>query len=446
MKTMAKPENRPQTTPAWAQKVTLAVIGLALPNGIAVAGSSFEEDPINYLTAPANDPVARLQKRIDRGDVEFDHDGRHGYLPAVLEAMNVPQSAQVMVFSKTSFQRDNITPATPRAIYFSDDVYVGWVQGGDVVEVSAVEPQLGAIFYSLDQRKVDKPAFLRQNDQCLQCHASALTRGIPGHVVRSVFPNRDGLPLLQSGTHRTNHTSPLKERWGGWYVTGTHGKQRHMGNVFVEDKADPTKLDLEAGANVTDLSGKFDVSPYLVPHSDIVALMVLEHQVEMHNLFTHANYSTRTALRDQAVIDNMVEEPQEGLRPSTKARIKSAGEKLVEYLLYAEEEPLTEPINGTSGFAEEFAKRGPRDPQGRSLRDLDMTTRMFKYPCSYLIYSEAFDNLPDEMKKYVYGRLWEILNGLDESDDYDHLTRGDRREIREILIATKTDLPDYWKA
>ena len=180
-------------------------------------------------------------------------------------------------------------------MYFNDDVYVGWVQNGDVVEISAADPQLGAVFYTLRQEQAERPKIVRDRGQCIVCHASSRTSGVPGHLVRSVYADKSGQPFFGSGTFTTDHRSPFKERWGGWYVTGTHGKQRHMGNVISTDRDRPEDLDMEAGANITDLSDHVNTSPYLSPHSDIVALMVLEHQSRMHNLITRANFEAKSA-------------------------------------------------------------------------------------------------------------------------------------------------------
>ena len=107
---------------------------------------------------------------------------------------------------------------------------------------------------------------------------------------------------------------------------------------------------------------------------------------------------------------------------------------------------LTDRITGTSSFAADFSARGPRDSKGRSLRDFDLKTRLFRYPCSYLIYSRAFDSLPKEVKEYIYQRLWEIFNGRRTGKEDPQLTSADGKAIVEILSETKQDLPDYWMA
>jgi hypothetical protein len=413
------------------------VLGLVGP---AAAQTDFERPPIDYHNTPTQDAVARLQSRIDAGEVTLDWDEQHGYLPAVLQFLDVPVSSQMLVFSKTSLQLRRINPTHPRAVYFSDDTYVGWVQHGDVVEISTVDPQQGAMFYTLAQEQTSSPRFVRDKGQCLTCHASSRTQGVPGHLVRSVFTARDGQPQLGSGTYTTDHRSPLDERWGGWYVTGTHGTMRHMGNVLSENKLYPEKINREAGANVTELSEYIDTTPYLEPTSDIVALMVLEHQSQMHNLLTLASYETRMATHYDGIMNEALGRPADYQSESTQRRIASAGDRLLRYLLFCEEFPLTAPVEGVSEFPASFVARGPHDRQGRSLRDLDLQQRLFKYPCSYLIFSPAFEALPGPMKSYVTGRLRAILDGRDPSPEFAHLSASDRRVIREILTDTKPAL------
>ncbi|MFO0903574.1 MAG: hypothetical protein U0939_11270 [Pirellulales bacterium] len=419
---------------------------LACSVSVVRADLPYEQDPINYSKAPVNDPIARLQKKLDDGHTTLPYDDRQGYLPAVLDRLGIPHSSQVLVFSKTSFQRSRISPRTPRAIYFSDDMYIGWVQHGDVVEITAMDPQQGAQFYALSQEKTDKPRFVRHTDNCLVCHSSSKTSDVPGNLVRSVFSDKQGMPIFSAGTFSTNHESPFSQRWGGWYVSGKHGSATHMGNVCVTDKDNPERLDTALGSNVTDLSQFFDPKPYLTPHSDIVALMVLEHQSHMHNLITRSGFDSRMALWYNDALNKAFQEKPEHRSESTTRRLRNAGESLLRYLLYIDESPLPSPIEGTSGFTAEFAGRGPRDKQGRSLRDFDLQKRIFKYPCSYLIYSEQFRQLPSEVKDHFFRRLHEILTGVDDKPEFAKLSPADRQAVLEILRDTLPDLPDYWRA
>jgi hypothetical protein len=403
-----------------------------------------DREPINYASAQPHNAVERLQERLDDGRAKLNFEEGTGYLPSLLRELNVPLSSQMLVFSKTSLQRQRINPRTPRGIYFGDDVYVGFCQKGDLVEVTAVDPELGAVFYSLDQKKSANPRFQRQTDNCLICHASSFNQGYPGHLARSVFADSMGLPLLASGTYRIDHTSPLRQRWGGWYVSGTSGKQTHLGNLIVRGNPRPEEIDNSANVNATNLDRYFKTAPYLTPHSDIVALLVMEHQTEMHNRLTRANFQTRMALHEEAEFNKALGRPADYRSESTIRRISNAGEPVVRYMLFSEEAPLSDPVKGTSGFAEEFVKRGRHDGQGRSLRDFDLRRRLFAHPCSYVIYSEAFEALPTAVKDYILRRLWEVLSGKDTSKEFAHLSAADRQTILDILRETKPNLPDYF--
>lgn len=424
---------------------TVMAVSLLASSETALAQLEFEGAPINYNTAPVNDPVARLQERLDSGEAELEWSEDHGWLPSVLENLGISQKSQVMVFSKTSLQLRRIMPSKPRVIYFNDDNYIGWVQRGDVVEVSSVDPVQGGIFYTLKQQPSDSPMFVRDRGQCLICHASSRTKGVPGHLVRSVYPARDGQPHFGLGTITTDHSTPFEKRFGGWYVTGTHGDMRHMGNAIADDsRRDP--IDPEPGANLKSLNSLIRTSPYLQPGSDLVALMVLEHQSQMHNLITRASFETRRARHHDAIMNDALDRPETYCSESTERRIRSAAEKVVECLLFADEFRLSSPIGGTSGFVDEFQQQGPRDSKGRSLREFDLQTRMFRYPCSFLIHTESFDSLPSQVLDVIYARLAAILNADpaandSESDDakdpYAHLSAEDRAAIREILTDTK---------
>jgi len=404
----------------------------------------FDAEPINYSTATPDNPVSHLQHAIDDNAVTLEYDAQFGYLKSVLDKLNIPVESQVLVFSKTSFQNDLIGPSRPRAVYFNDETYIGTVQYGRVIEVSVADPNLGAVFYALPQDKSDRPQFVRQGYECLQCHATNFTRDYPGHIVRSVYPDAEGFPIVRAGSHVTTHESPFEERWGGWYVTGTHGAARHMGNAIAVKTEFSADLDMEPGANRIALDERVRKENFLTAHSDIVALMVLEHQTQMHNLITQANFETRLALRDEAIMDDALNRDRNTLSETTQHRIANVGDKLVDYMLFVGEPELEDPVQGTSGFAKMFAAQGPRDSQGRSLREFDLESRLFEYPLSYLIYSPQFDGLPDEAKETIYQRLWDILTGAIDTPDYLHLTNYKSRVIREILIETKPGLPEYW--
>jgi hypothetical protein len=426
--------------------VLLVAVGTIVTAGAARAQDDFERAPINYSKAKPSNAIERLQEKLDAGKLKLLFHSERGYLSSVLQALDVPESSQVLVFSKTSLQRSRISPHAPRAIYFSDDLYIGFCRVGQVLEISAVDPQLGAVFYTLEQDDVARPKFERQTDACMLCHASSQTKNVPGHILRSVFPDGGGDPILSMGTVRVDQSTAVDRRWGGWYVSGTHGKQTHLGNMRVKNRNDrETIAKNPEGQNITDLARFFDVSKYLTPHSDIVALMVLEHQAEAQNLLARASIQTRLALHQQATLNKELGREPDAYSETLTRRIKSVGDPLVRYLLFSEEAKLADRIEGTSTFAADFVKKGPRDKKGRSLREFDLERRIFKYPCSYLIYSEAFEELPREMKDYVYQRMHDVLTDRHYGGGFGHLSAEDRQAILEILRDTKNDLPDYWR-
>lgn len=405
---------------------------------------NYERPPISYSESVPNERVARLGKELAAGKVRFEYDADFGYLPDLLRALDVPVESQALVFSKTSLQARRISPRTPRALYFNDEIVVGYCVDGDLLEIAAADAALGTLYYTIEQTP-GRATVLRQTDRCTLCHAGSQTGGVPGHLVRSAITDAGGMPLLAAGSYRTTHASPFEERWGGWYVTGTHGSMKHRGNFRVAGRKVPAPLDNSAGQNRTELRDFIDVALYPTPHSDVVALMVLEHQTEGHNRLVRANFETRQALVQQADLNRETKQPADHEWDSTRSRIKAVGEDLVQYLLYSGEFPLTAEVEGTSGFRKRFAALGPFDPKGRSLRDFDLVRRMFRHPCSHLVYTEAFRGLPPRMKEYVWGRFDEILSGKDRTKPFDHLSAADRQAIREILAATHPDAPAAWK-
>ena len=403
----------------------------------------FEGPPINYGKEPASDRVAQLGKALEGGSVQLEPDDKFGLLPAVLEALDVPSESQTLVFSKTSFQLHKISPGRPRALYFNDDTYVGWVQGSGVIELAAADKDQGAVFYTLEADDEGQPRVLRDKGQCLICHASSRTQGVPGFVIRSVYSTPTGRFVSGSPTFVTDHSSPFNERWGGWYVTGTHGDMRHLGNVTCTDESRQGWIDPEDGDNLTELPKRVRAESYLTPDSDLVALMVLEHQTQMHNHITRASFEARTAAYQDRGINEALGRPVDFQSESTGRRIASVGEKLVRYLLMADEFQVTSPVRGTSGFAEAFSKRGPRDSKGRSLYQLQLEERLFQFPCSFLIYSDHFDNLPEPVLSYVGQRLHAVLLADDQPvKGFEKLSAGDRQAVADILAETKSE---FWQ-
>jgi hypothetical protein len=382
---------------------------------------------IQYSHRAPNDPAAALNRKLESGEVKLEYNQENGYLPSLLKLLGVPVDSQALVFSKTSFQAPKISPRNPRAIYFSDNVAVGWVRGGSGMEVAALDPNQGIIFYTLDEAQKANPKLVRQQ-VCLRCHQGPATEGVPGIFVGSVFPNSSGDPYRQDAII-TDHRTAFADRWGGWYVNAQSGEQRDRANSIAPDPASPEELDTEGKQNLTSLLPFFSPSGYLSPVSDIVALMTFEHQTQMVNMLTRLNWEARIAeynhSTDGSALDRDID-------------------SLVAYMLFVDEAKLAGPVRGVSTFTKTFPERGLRDKEGRSLRDFDLQTRLFKYPLSYMIYSDAFDALPPPVQDRVYRKLFDVLTGADRSRKFASLAMSDRKSILEILTETKANLPAYF--
>jgi hypothetical protein len=386
--------------------------------------ASRDHPAIKYSTSPATDAVAQLMQRIVDGSASLTFEPERGYLRSLLAALDVPVESQTLVYSQTSFQARRINRQNPRAVYFNDQVAVGWVRGGDLLEISAQDPRQGTMYYALPQNP--EAAALTRNDNCLACHLSWETLAVPGPFVLTVFPRRDDSEYA-NGFH-VDHRAPIAERWGGWFVTGARVPPRHMGNLELLQPKLPESGPAPVAAKRS-VEGEFDLKGYLSPFSDVVALMILEHQARATNLITRAGWEFRVAAHDA---------PDSVAGGALPPRVREAVDDLVDYFLFVDEEPLPSPVRGSTAFAERFARQGPRDARGRSLRELELDTRLMRYPLSYMIYSPGFDGLPDAVKRAIYQRLTALLSSPAPSKKYAHLTPALRAEILDILRATTT--------
>ncbi|MGB0579308.1 MAG: hypothetical protein ACPGVU_06365 [Limisphaerales bacterium] len=385
------------------------------------------EEPIRYDSADRTGPVAKLIERVKLGKTKLKYDEDWGWLPALMRELKVSPNSQMLVFSKTSLQRNSISPQNPRALYFNDDVYLGWIPGAPIMEISEVDPVNGAVFYDLDMTNRKRPEF-RSNSQCLNCHQSARSMGVPGHVVRSVGTDLVGEPDLLDAASEVNHRTPLAERWAGWFVTGDTSKQPHRGNRIGPEELQTKTDDPRHRGNRTSLTEFVNVNGYIRNGSDVVALMVHDHQTHMHNFITRMNFETRIMMHRYGHIRYLRHQVDGFLR----------------YLLFVDETPLTGEVKGNAGFVSWFEEQGPIDEKKRSLREFDLKRRLFKYPCSFLIHSPSFDSIPDVMRLHLLQRLHDILTGTDKSEPFMNISPRAKQDILEILVATKQGLPDYW--
>jgi len=420
--------------------LTYAIVGTAALAGAAIVSAQSanifltrDHPAIQYSERAPHTAIDRLNESISKGTVTLAFEPLpRGYLTSVLKAFDIPVTSQTLVFSENSLQRSHISQRTPRAIYFNDTVSVAWAKGAETIEATALDASQAVHFYSIPQKAQSKPQFIRRNADCLQCHLLPQTAGVPGVLTMSVLPLSDNKNDYAQGWE-ADHRTPIEDRWGGWYVTGAQVPAKHLGNVPVLH-VPKSYVRMDAAPKLATATDAFDASVYLTPYSDVVALMVLNHQTRMTNLLTRLGWEWRIASHDAPT------------RSSIPPHIRDTAHELVDYMLFVDEAPLPSPVRGSSGFSQDFPAKGPRDSKGRSLRDLDLTRRLLRYPCSYMIYTEAFDALPPPVKAVVYDRLWLVLSGAAKDGDYAKLTSADRRAIVEILRETKKDLPAYFTA
>ncbi|MDP2318177.1 MAG: hypothetical protein Q8O42_02400 [Acidobacteriota bacterium] len=412
--------------PATLFALASLALGGAVSTAVAQRQGAFDQSinhpAIRYNTTDANTVVDAINRKLADQSAALVFDEKSGYLKSVLDLLQIPVESQMLVYTQTSLQAQHITMTNPRAIYFNDHVSVGFVRGSGLLEVVAQDPVLGSVFYVIHQERTTTPSIGRES-QCLRCHLSWDTLGVPGQTILSTFPRKDETDYANGFS--VDHFRPIEDRWGGWYVTGKRVPPKHAGNLplFMPPSAKATggraaDRPIPPPARVS-LAGQFDLGGYPTPYSDIVALMVMEHQAHLFNLFTRATWESRVG------------------GPLSESRVAEAADAIAEYMLFVDEAPIVGgPIEGSSGFAEKFTAEGPRDPKGRSLRDLDLKTRLQKYPLSYMIYSPPFRALPADVKRLVMTKIERVLAGEEAGPKYAHLTPAVRQAIQEILKAT----------
>lgn len=340
-------------------------------------GTLDQHPAIDYLGGELSDVITAMKRDLAAGSTTLAFDGTQGYLRALLAKLDVPVESQVLVFSKTGLQHPFTGPENPRALYFNDRVIVGYIPGAPVIEMASHDPRQGVIFQTLKQDGA--AADIVRPDRCLGCHLSANSMSVPGILVRSMSTAPDGRAMPQDGSFVIDHRSRLEQRWAGWYVSGVSPAVQHMGRT------------IDAG---------LDLSKYPRPTSDIAALLVFDHQGHAINLLTRLGWETRAAAGD-------------GRLDFSKGELGEILNETADYFVFAGEAPIASPVRQVSAFAESFASAGPRDRHGRSLRDLDLQTRLFKYRCSYLIYSPAFDALPLPARSALLARMRDRITDRD---------------------------------
>lgn len=385
-------------------------------------------DPAHeYWTKPLNDPLSNLKASLEAGQIDLDKTSEKAFVVSLLKKLDVPVSSQMLLFSTTSLQLRLISPRNPRALYFNEEIYVGWVPGG-ALEFVSMDPDLGGIFYITDiPRGPSQNMKLDRANKCMNCHHDDDTRYVPGVVIKSVLPGPTGGTISTFRPAQVGHQIPFEERFGGWHVTGSEGLENTWANMEGSLNGDDiTKVPLEFGRN-------FNLDTYPIPTSDILPHLIHEHQAGFVNRCAAAAYKSRFYLYEGGG----------RFKPGDLEKIRGEVDELVRYLLFADEAEFSAgPIVGDPQFKEDFLAKAKLDPKGRSLREFDLESRMFKHRCSYMIYTSVFQGMQPGFKRLIYNEIGKALDGSIQG--YGHLSGPERVVIREILRSTLTDLPEGW--
>jgi hypothetical protein len=405
---------------------------LALVGGTAAKAQPTYQDidqpPHNYWQRPLQDRFTKLKPAFESGQLALERTSEKAFLVSLLRLLGLPASSQSLVFSTTSLQLSLITPRNPRALYFNEDLYLGYIPGGKI-EIVSIDPELGGIFYIFDiPRDPARPLAIERATRCMNCHAAEDTGHVPGVVLKSVVPGPRGGSLDAYRIGQTGHHIPYEERFGGWYVTGRHAISNHWGNLIGQmAEGKMTRLPVPPGT-------QFDFARYPVATSDILPQLVLEHQAGFVNRAVEAAYRARTHLHADAG----------KLTAAHAAELDHQANLLTRYLLFADEAPLPPGgVEGDASFKADFL-RNRRPVDGLSLKDFDLRTRLFRHRCSYMIYSPVFTGLPREFKLRVYRRMGYALDERAKDKEYAYLPAAEKQAIRNILKGTLKDLPAGW--
>ena len=409
-----------------ATAILVLSLHLVLQSSIRAQGhlDFWDSEPINYSDTAASNKLTELAAALSSGKATVPKTGGLDRLRFVLKSLGVPVESQVLVFSKTSLQNDLIQPTNPRALYYSENAYVGYVPGG-AIEAVVQDPILGPVYYFVGSDRAGGLKIERDTNRCMTCHATSRTENVPGLLIRSVYADESGHPLLHFGTTDVADETPLAKRWGGYYVTG-RSDLPHLGNrTFTENgEANPHESELH------DLRAQLDVSKYLCPTSDIVSLLVLEHQCRMHTLLNAATLNYRRS-RHFAEIIGLNTDPD---KSSAGKVADSWAEKITDCIFFKDEADLGEGVEGNAAFQNSFIARFPKTAAGDSLADFRLYGRIFKHRCSFMVYSDAFKNLPPTVKALVLGKMRKALAGDDARVDW--LVASERKRIVVILSET----------
>lgn len=396
----------------------LLALVLGVPTGMAVTHQDWDQPPHRYFERTPTDRFSRWKTRFEAGEVPLDRSSERAFLLGLLDALRIPVSSQLWVYSTTSLQLSRIGPSSPRAIYFTDDLSVGFIPGGRI-EILALDPDLGGVFYIFDIPRPGGPVVVERANRCMNCHAGEDTGFVPGWSVRSVVPAVGGGSLDAFRGGRTGHDIPLAERFGGWHVTGADGFTNHWGNRLGS---------MEGGVVVPSPlppRSRFEPGRYATDTSDLVAHLVFEHQAGFVNRAVEAQYRVRTHLYTDVG----------GLTDAHRAEVDAQALGLVRYLLFADEVPWPSGLRlGESPYCKAFEAAGTVPALGR-LRELDLERRLFRLQCSFMVGTPVFTGLMEPLRASVMRELASALDPSREHPASRHLPASEKSEIRLVLEA-----------
>lgn len=430
-----------------AMKLALALAAClgAAQAAAQVSFNDYDQPPHNYYEGEARDPVSILRRQIASGEKTPDTTSARAYVDWLLRELRIAPASQTMVFSRTGLQRKVVSPHNPRALFFNDQTYMTWIPGG-MIELASYDPERGPLFFILEGTEKQPPAAVRYNQRksCLTgCHAGSATNYLPGLLARSLYVDATGNPanvdasgivVNAIGNHENMfHTMPLRERWGGWFVTGAPEKTGHIGNILFPSRGGAPAAAPSPGA-----------APAAYPHgpsSDVLALMMQDHQIGLLNTLYESLYRWRNALFHVNEKRRKAGQPALAqLEGVELADVLEHVEKTVRQFLFADEAALPEGgVRGDAAFIAAFQKEKRADAKGRSLRDFDLRARLMKHRCSHMILSPQFQGMPAPFRAVVFRRIREVLEAREPAAGCEHLPADERAAILDILQATAPD-------
>jgi hypothetical protein len=375
----------------------------------------FKNQIHRYHQITPRDPFSKFMEKVEKGVVMLNYKSDHAYLNSLLKELGISPYSQLLVYSTTSLQLSRISPRNPRAIYFSDDIYVGYVPGGQI-EIIGIDPQLGAIPYifNLPQAQDTTHPKIYRSKRCMNCHASKEMGGAPGLLVGSVIPGPGGGTIDAFRRNIFGHDIPFAKRFGGWHITGE--------NPFPQSWANQTGM-MKSGQihKILNPPGKyFTWDNYPVQGSSLIPHLLLEHQVGFTNLCIFATYKFRE------------------LNDSKEDFIQEQTDQLLSYILFEKEATLPESIiDKKTRYVMDFEGKMYPDSGQNSLRQLNLVSRILDLRCSYMIFSNSFSGLPIPIKNVLSQKLFNLLSSQQDKlpSKFSYLKKDEREKIKKILTA-----------